>query len=84
MIDTTDIEVCVHLDIEARAYKRALSDLTQAIMNDILPKVMKNHNEKGLELSFAISNKYCELVQKIEEKCHGEQRTIFRDTEIEE
>lgn len=79
-----DIETRVHLDIEEKAYKRALGDLMDGIMNDILPKVMKNHNEKGLELSFAISNKYCELVQKIEEKCHGEQRTIFRDTEIEE
>ena len=79
----TDIEVCVHLDIEARAYKRALSDLMQAIMNDILPKVMKNHNEKGLELSFAISDKYCELVNQIEEKCYGEQRTYFATTEIE-
>jgi hypothetical protein len=78
-----DIETRVHLDIEEKAYKRALSDLMDGVMNDILPKVMKNHNEKGLELSFAISSKYCELVQKIEEKCHGEQCTVFRDTETE-
>lgn len=63
---TMDIETKVRMDVKERAYKEGyeagIKALTESILNDILPRVMKNHNEKGLELSFAISNKYTELI----------------------
>jgi hypothetical protein len=61
-----DIEDKVRMDVKQKAYKEGyeagIKALTESILNDILPRVMKNHNEKGLELSFAISNKYTELI----------------------
>lgn len=65
-MQTMDIETKVRMDVKERAYKEGyeagIKALTESILNDILPRVMKNHNEKGLELAFAISNKYTELM----------------------